>query len=208
VPRVSMDEGRALVARLRGGYEPTDAELSAWTVADTIDILRGDITEADLTWIAARIADERGARGAFFLALSKPLATKPEIKSLLASRFETADARLRTELLWRLLDDPGLPDETHRRLFEFVTSEWDAFKVSLPYLGAPSQILEAALRRIAECPRGKRWIYLCCLPEYAADQQAVTGLLALACTSDDGFLAHVARVLMERFYGSGRQPKA
>ncbi len=57
----------------------------------------------------------------------KPLATNTGVRALLTEKFETASPHLKTQLLWRLLNDPDLPHATHRNLFDFVTSEWDTF---------------------------------------------------------------------------------
>lgn len=200
----SLDDGQVLVARLRGGYRPTDEEVAVWNVAGTIDTLRNQITEADLAWISPLIRDDEGPRAAFYLALLKPLATNAGIRALLTQRFETASPYLKTQLLWRLLDDPDLPHAMHRTLFDFVTSEWDTFQGCVSYLGPPSEAIHAALRRLADCPDTKRWIYLCCLPQYAADQSAVKGLLNIASGSADTFTAEVSRVLLERFFREGR----
>ena len=200
----NLDDSHRLVARLRGGYRPTDEEVAFWNVAETIDTLRSQVTEADLAWITPPISEDDGPRAEFYLALLKPLATNTGIRALLTQRFETASPYLKMQLLWRLLDDPDLPRATHRTLFDFVTSEWDTFQGCVSYLGTPSEVIQAALRRLAECPETKRWIYLCCMPQYATDQRAVKGLLKVASGSADAFTADVSRVLLERFFSDGR----
>ncbi|MBN9659209.1 MAG: hypothetical protein J0H49_13570 [Acidobacteria bacterium] len=143
---------------------------------------------------------QEGVRAAFYLALVKPFAISSEVRSLLARRFDSASPSLRTELLWRLLDDPSLPLATHQRLFDFVKDHWDSFQGCLSYLGTPEEIVLSVLRRIAECPESKRWIYLCCLPQYAADPIAAKGILVLASASSDPFMAVVANSLLKRFW--------
>jgi hypothetical protein len=191
--------------KLRGGYRPNEAEALAWNVAENVYLLRRDITASDLKWIKPPIEEDEGPCASFFTALLQPLATNENVRDFLVRRFKTAGPYLKVQLLWRLLDDAALPAATHESLFSFVLSDWDFFQSScVSYLGSPSQIIEAALRRIADCPVGNRWIYLCCLPKYAADQHAVKGILAIATNSAETFTAHVARTLMERFFNGGR----
>ena len=191
--------------RLRSGYRPTEAEALAWNVAENIHRLRSGITAADLRWIFPPIEEDEGPCASFFTALLQPLTTEAEVRSFLARRFETAGPYLKAQLLWRLLDDAALPAATHESLFSFVLSDWDFFQNScVSYLGSASEIIEAALGRIADCPVGKRGIYLCCLPKYADDQRAVKGILTIAVSSTDAFTGKVARTLMERFFNEKR----
>jgi len=190
-----------LVSRLRSGYRPTDSEISDWNVAQNIDGLRRQVMESDLAWIMPAIAEDDGPRAAFYLALLQPLAAKAEVRDLLTRRFETASPYLKSQLIWRLLDDADLPAAVHETLFQFVMSDWQSFQgSSVAFLGSPSEILAAALGRLADCLASKRWIYLCCLPQYAADQRAVKGLLIVASGSADALMARVARALLDRFF--------
>jgi len=187
--------------RLRSGYRPTEAEALAWNVAENIHLLRSEITAADLKWIMPEITADDGPRAAFYLAMLQPLAARAEVSEFLAQRFETASPYLKAQLLWRLLDDAALPPAVHEMLFTFVMSDFGPFQdACVAYLGSPSEILAATLRRLAECPATKRWIYFCCLPQYAADQLAVKGLLTVAAGSADAFTARVARTLLDRFF--------
>jgi hypothetical protein len=189
------------ISRLRNGYRPNDDELSTWNVAENIQVLRDQITDADLEWIIPPIREGEGLGTAFYSALLQPLSTNPQVSSFLAARFETAGPYLKAQLLWRLLDDAALSSLTHTRLFEFVMSDWNFFQKScVAFLGSPSEMLQATLRRMADCPASKRWIYLCCLPQYADDQHAVRGLLTLASDSGAAFTADVARTLIGRFF--------
>jgi hypothetical protein len=192
---------RDMVERLRGGYRPSEDEASDWNVAVTMHGLRHQVGEPDLRWILPLVAEEDGPRAAFYLALLQPFSTRDDVRQLLSQRFETTSPYLKSQLLWRLLDDPDLPHATQARLFEFVMSDFAFFqKACVEYLGTPAAILPAALGRIADCPPTKRWIYLCCLPQYAEDQHAVAGLLTIAAGSADGFTALVARTLIGRFF--------
>jgi len=105
--------------RLRSGYRPTDAEVTAWNVAQNIDGLRRQITDTDLSWIMPAIAADEGASAAFHLALLQPLAAKPEVSKFLAQRFETAGPYLKSQLLWRLLDDNSAPGCRPRKPVHF-----------------------------------------------------------------------------------------
>lgn len=191
-----------LISRLRSGYRPTETEAIAWNVADTVHVLRSEITEADLRWIIPPPSRMRRVRSLRFMPrFLQPFATNPEVRHFLAQRFETAGPYLKAQLLWRLLDDAALPSAVQNKLFEFVISDWSFFQnACVAYLGSPSEILQAALGRLADCPTTKRWIYLCCLPQYADDQHAVKGVLTIAVNSTETFTAHVAHTLMDRFF--------
>jgi hypothetical protein len=199
-----MTEGTSadnLMNRLRSGYLPTEAEATAWNVEQTVHGLRGQITQSDLSWIMPSIAKGDDSRTAFYLALLQPLGAEPEVRAFLTERFESASPYLKAQLLWRLLDDAALSEAAHAMLFAFVMSNWELFQAScVAYLGDGRQILQAVLRRFGECPASKRWVYLCCLPGYADDQQAVKGLLTITAASADAFMAKVADSLLERFF--------
>ena len=193
--------GEDVLDRLRGGYRPTEAEAGQWNMASTVDRLRRQLGEPDLKWILPVIAETDGTTAAFYLALLQPFATKGDVRNLLARRFETAGPYLKSQLLWRLLDDPDLPAAMHETLFRFVMADFNGFQsATVGYFGSPAGILPAALRRMADGPPSKRWIYLCCLPQYADDQYAVKGLLAIGADSAERFTAQVARTLMEQFF--------
>ena len=193
--------GGGVLNRLRSGYRPTEAEAGGWNTASTLDGLRRELGEPDLNWILPMVTETDGAMAAFYLALLQPFATKESVRSILAHRFETAGPYLKSQLLWRLLDDPDLPVAMHENLFRFVMADFMSFQnASAAYLGNPADILPAALGRIADGPPSKRWIYLCLLPQYAENQHAVKGLLAVAADSADTFTAQVARTLMEQVF--------
>src|SRR5947209_18594729 len=78
------------LSRLRSGYEPTDAEVCAWNVAQNIDGLRKEVADTDLSWIMPVVSGDDEPRAAFYLALLQPLAAKTEVSEYLARRFETA----------------------------------------------------------------------------------------------------------------------
>jgi hypothetical protein len=196
------NEVKDILERLRSGFQPTEAEADKWNVAATVHAFRGQIAELDLRWILPLAAETDGPRAAFYLSLLQPFSTREEVCTVLRKRFESASPYLKSQLLWRLLDDRELPPETHSSIFDFVMSDFDSFQQScVSYLGGPAEILPAALRRMADCPPSKRWIYLCCLPQYAQDQHAVHGVLTIAGTSSDTFMAKVAHRLVAQFFG-------
>jgi hypothetical protein len=202
---IDKDATHSQLNLLRSGYRPSDSEATSWNVAHSIDPLRSQIVDEDLAWIFPAITESRGVQAAFYIALLKPLATKSSVREFLVQRFETSDSYLKSQLLWRIADDPALPVSIHDALFAFVMSNWSLFQDScvVGYLGNPSQVLQAALGRLADCPVTKQWLYLCCLPQYADDQLAVRGVLNIAASSTQEFTANVARALVHRFFNQG-----
>ncbi len=84
--------------RLRDGYAPTEAEASAWNVAETIDAMRRLVTEPDAAWLLPAVAGNDGPHAAFYLALLQPLAARPDVRDALTRRFEAASPYLKSRL--------------------------------------------------------------------------------------------------------------
>jgi hypothetical protein len=107
--------------------------------------------------------------------------------------------------MWRILDDPQLPDEWHRTIFDFVIAEWETFSgVVRMFLGGPKSIIPNVLRRLGDAsyPESKKWINFCRLPEIAEDQEAAKALVSLGRLMPDPFCREVAEVLLQRFFAA------
>jgi hypothetical protein len=193
----------ALVSYMRNGNKPTEVEADYLNRLPIVDKLRGQMTEEDLRWIADAVEKESGEVCGLYLSLLQKFDDQSDIQMRLRRRWENADAFLRAHLMWRILDDPNLVQEWHKRLFVFVLEEWDVFNnVSLKSLGTPQTVVIQALKRIGDSnfPDSKKWAYLCRVPGSAEDQDAARALLHLGLSMNDEFARHVAGDLLKRFY--------
>ena len=83
---------------------------------------------------------ETGSRPAFALALVRHACSEPATAGRLRCLFDeraTADTGLACHLVWRVLDDPDLPDDWHKRLFNYLMDNWDAWKRHLAEFKEP-----------------------------------------------------------------------
>src|SRR5215213_335378 len=206
-PKDQMEElefiSHALVSYMRNGNKPTEIEADYLNRLPIVDKLRGQITEGDLRWISDTVEKESGEVCGLYLSLLRKFDYQTDVQLHLRKRWENADAFLRAHLMWRILDDPNLAQEWHRRLFDFVLEEWDTFNsVSLKFLGTPQTVVIQALKRIGDSnfPDSKKWAYLCRIPGPAEDQEAARALLHLGLSMNDEFARQVAEVLLERFF--------
>ena len=81
--------------------------------------------------------------------------------------------------------------------------EWGTFsKVVLNFFGTPEQVLLYVGRRIADplVPKRKKWAYLCCLPQIAANQSAAKDVILKSQSDPDPFVREVAEKLLKRFF--------
>jgi hypothetical protein len=193
----------AILSYLRTGHQPKDEDANRLNQVPLIDLLRSRITTGDVSWITAVVAADSGSLAALYLSLIKNFDTRSDIKDILRHRWETANPYLRAHLMWRILDDPQLPEEWHRAIFNFVIAEWATFsEVVRKFLGGPKSVIPNVLRRLGDAsyPESKKWINFCRLPEIAEDQEAAKALVSLGRFMPDPFCKEVAEVLLQRFF--------
>jgi hypothetical protein len=195
----------AIVSYLRASHRPSDEDADSLNQIPIIDVLRSRVAEADLSWLLSAIESETGPIAALYLSLLKQFDTRSDVKDALKHRWETADAYLRAHLMWRILDDPDLPEEWHQRIFEFVMAEWSVFSsVVRKFMGSPKTVIPNVLRRMADpsYPDTKKWVNFCRLPEIADDQESAKAIVQLGCMMPAPFTREVAGALMGRFYSA------
>lgn len=174
----------AIIAYIRAGHLPTEEAADYMNRFPLIDeFRRARITEEDLPWLIEVVRRESRMVGAYCLSLLRKYDERDDVKTFLRSRWETADAFFRAQLIWRLLDDPDLPQEWHRKLFNFVLAEWEAFRDSQVRFMGPHDALTNCLIRISDpdFTASKKWAYLCAAA--AAGKRA--GAMALVKTIHD-----------------------
>jgi len=201
----------AIAHFLRQGHGPAEQEADWLNRLPIVDFLRSRMTEDDLRWIWPAIENESGERLGLHLSLLRMFTTRRDVQQRLQQRWQTADAFGKAHLIWRILDDPQLPEEWHRKLFLFVLGDWEEFqKVSLKFLGTPSNVVQQALKRIGDTsfPDSKKWAYLCRVPTVSDDPEAANALVNLGLLMRDQFTKEVAAELLNRFFGKPKTAAA
>jgi hypothetical protein len=194
---------KAALSRMRDGVLPTDEESDWLNQLPMIDAVRLQVMQEDLPWIFAVVEGETGKRAGLCLSMLRKFATWEDVQVRLRARWEQSNAFLRSHLIWRILDDPEVPEEWHRRLFEFILAEWQTFQeVSLKFMGTPQNVVAQVLKRIGDAsfPDAKKWAYFCRVPEVAEDQEAARALVTLGLQMKNAFTRHVAAELLRRFF--------
>ncbi len=193
----------AILVEMRRGAVPAESDADYLNRLPIVDELRTRIKEQDLAWIWPVIDGERGERLGLYLSLLRNFTKRPEVQSRLRERWGSATPFGRAHLIWRILDDPDLPQEWHRTLFAFVLENWEDFqRVSLKFLGTPQTVVVQALKRIADpsFPGSKKWAYLCRVPTVADDPDAAKALVSVGLLMKDEFTREVAAELLRRFF--------
>lgn len=199
----------ALVCSMRSRVRPDERTADLLNRLPIVDRLRSRIEIGDVEdWVRPVLNEETGEVAGLYLSLLKRHDTVPDVAKDLKRRWEVAKSPfMRAHLMWRILDDPDLEEDWHRRIFAFVMEEWQTFhEVSLKFLGTPESVIFKVLRRMADpdYPDTKRWSYLCRMVDVGADQEAVRSLLVLTGRNPgtafaSRFAAEVASHLVDRF---------
>lgn len=192
----------AIIAHIRDGHWP-GAGWESLNRFPQIDLLRARVEEKDIPRLFDIVEQNSDPSAALALSLLHHFCRREDVKLRLQARWDSADVSLQSHLLWRILDDPHLPQEWHARLFDFILSEWETFKnEQIQFMGNPQNVIPRALRRIDDptFPETKKWAYLCCVPEIAEDQAAAKALVGLGHKFDDSFTRKVAAVLLKQLF--------
>lgn len=201
----NLDTGyvvKCVVAKMRGGAVPTPTESELLNSVPMIDLMRKEITVEDLNWIWPIIAEHSDQRFGFYISLLRLHAERPDVQTRLQDIWGGSSPYMRTQLFWRILDDPNLPADWHERLFAFVLQEWDTFHRSgAKFLGTDQElVIIRALERYGdqEWPQSKQWAYLCSAAGASKYPKAVKALLVIGTSNQDAFARKVASVLLGR----------
>jgi hypothetical protein len=200
----------AIVAHLESGAFPDEGDAARLLYAAEIEIMRELVgRRPGLVERLLKIAEAgTGARPAFALTLIRHWCDQPEVAARLRALFEAREARdpaLACHIVWRVLDDPKLPEEWHRRLFDYLMKNWDAWKRHVAEVKEPGPegMIETVRGRLENptYPRSKKWIYLLCLPDgLASDRLEAERMIREAASSPEEHMRSVAEVLLSRFY--------
>lgn len=180
----------------RSGRRFTVEDADTYNTSQVMRAIRPRIIEADLDWILPQLAEVSDARAGLYIGILSKWVTTNSVRKFLQAHWRSATPYVRTQLLWRILDDPDLSSEWHRTLFDFILAEWDEFQnASRKFLGpAHELILSRALERYADeaWPMAKKWAYLCSAMGATDYPGALKLVLKLGETSGDEFQAEVA----------------
>lgn len=193
----------AIIAYMRNENRPTDEEADFLDRMPMISALRERISESDIPWLLKVVEKESGPIAGLFCSLLRNHIHRQEVKICLESRWNTANLLLKNRLMWRMLDDPDLPGEWHRRFFDFVLADWNNFQDSgLKFYGGSQQALGNILSRLADpaFPSSKKWIYLCSAAGVVEDRNAAKAVVDSGRSMNDPFAREVAEILLKRFY--------
>lgn len=200
----------AVVAHLTAGAFPDQNDAARLLYAAEIKMMRELVAQRPaLVERMLQIAEsETGARPAFALALIRHACSQPEIAARLRRLFgerAEADHGLACHLVWRVLDDPDLPGEWHKRLINYLIDNWDDWKRHLAEFKEPGPdgMIPVILGRLDDptYPSSKKWIYLLCLPDgLASDRHEAERMIRGAARSDEENIRSVAEALLSRFY--------
>ncbi len=193
----------AIIVYIREGHYPSDESAVFLDRLPLIDALRQRIGEDDVPWLLSLVENESGPAAGLACTLLRKHIHQQEVKNCLETRWNTANPYLRNRLLWRMLDDPNLSREWHRRLFNFVLEEWDMFRdFNLMFYEGSLKAVSRILSRLGDTsyPDSKKWIYFCCVPDVVEDRRAAKTLINIGLSANDEFTREVAEVLLERFF--------
>jgi hypothetical protein len=189
----------AILAHMRSGARPTEEEARLLNQFNLINILRGCVVEDDISWLLDVVNNQSGWVATLCLGLLRKHVQRQDIQTQLRSRWESADQFFRNKLMWRLLDDPQLPAEWQRRIFQFVLDDWQNFRNYLLFFhGAPDKVVPEVLRRIGDSafPASKKWIYLCTAAAASDDPIAAKALVGFGRSLPDPFAQEVTEYLL------------
>lgn len=206
----SRGRSEAIAAHLESGTFPDEGDAARLLYAAEIKIMRDLVARRPaLVERMLQFAEaETGARAAFALALIRHACAQPETAVRLRRLFDeraATDSGLACHLVWRVLDDPDLPEDWHKRLINYLMSNWDAWKRHLAEFKEPGPdgMLAVIRGRLDDptYPSSKKWIYLLCLPDgLASNGQEAERIIREAGTSGEGNIHLVAEALLRRFY--------
>jgi hypothetical protein len=203
VPFRSHDDADFILSMLRAGDRPTPDEADELTYAPLMGHLRFMIAEEDFAWLFPLIQTSSDEQAGFYISLLHAHTKRPEVQTILREAWQDAGPLVRSHLLWRLTDDPGLPREWKERLFDFVLSEWHVFQSAALrfYGGRQDSALAMAFDRYCgtQFPRSKRWAYLCTIADAAKFRNASRAIIEFGRRSSDDFTREVAERLIARF---------
>ncbi|MET0274033.1 MAG: hypothetical protein ABW360_13690 [Phenylobacterium sp.] len=203
-PQDAAQVAQGLVDAMRSGRLPDAADAELINGFPLIDPMRDEIVPTDLPWLLDALRPDGDQQTALLVSLLRAHGESALIQERLRNLWGSATPYMRTQLFWRILDDPALPDVWHEQLLEFVLSAWDTFQGSgAKFMGPDSQmVLIRALERIGDptFPPSKKWAYACSGAGASDCPAALRGFLVLCAGSDDPRMKRTGDLLLRKLF--------
>lgn len=194
---------RCLLQSWRAGHLPSASEAKGLVSLFSMKPLRALISSDDLNWLLPEVRSGDEYRAALCIGLLAGHTRRPDVQQELQAAWDSASPFVKSQLLWRITDDPRLPMKWRESLFAFVVAEWDVFHVAArEFYGVREELVLAwALERYAsgEFPVSKGWAYLCNIASVTIYPAAAKAVLGMGLGSPDDFTRFVAQWLLDNF---------
>ncbi|XOV87598.1 MAG: hypothetical protein ACFHX7_22030 [Pseudomonadota bacterium] len=129
-----------------------------------IDHLRKVTTEKDVQRIIDEIQSQPSdAAQQLLFSLLRNWDHLQVTQDLYLQHFRTTHSdKVKHSILWRLLDNPELPQAFHEEIFDFIRSDWSHFHEVIVHFYGRQGIKQAITERLADpsFPTSKRWAYI------------------------------------------------
>ena len=171
------------------------------TMFDFVNEMNNIITSSDKEMVLRLCAGETPEERRLGIALSRGLHHEPDIQEVLLQMWNTEQhIRVRSMLLWFLLDYEDLPSGVRESIYDFIKQNWDAFEDQcVGYSGGGERLLKIAKSRISDefFPPTKIFAYLCAA-FISPNRNEVRSFLESFTSHDDSLTRRVANDLLER----------
>jgi len=177
----------SVVDRIRSGTATKEEYNMVHTIPHT-RFIAAQIGKADADWLAAACLSDDAVRRMAAWRLTRKIPHLPQIREAVRKCWnQNLDEMERNVILWRLLDDPELPDDFHRAIWDWTEEHPNSFVDWLVEYMKPRteegfflmDDMEESLDK-PENPRSKHWIYVTSSCLYARANPAETAYLKKA----------------------------
>ena len=198
---------QAVLNCIRVGKFPTDTQADFFDRKPLIDLLRDASKPSDISALVQVIETSESSSAGLAASILRFHLKDPVVHGCFLRRWKTAGPYLKNRIMWRLLDDPDLPESWLATFREFVFSEWNVFQeFNRSFYGTPEESLPAILRALSSpsfAPETKKWAYLCSAVGTLGDRETAKALIQLGLLLTDPFCQSIADELLARFFAPG-----
>ena len=183
---------------LRSGNQLDEGICDALIRYPEIDYLRKAVRSDDTDCIISLCRSQKKGQRPLGFALLQPIVGNEKAQEFLKQLWDDAnDYDTKRQLLWRLLDNPGLSIDIHKAIYSFVNDHWARF-VADSKKWVKSDILRYVQDRLSDksFPESKAWLYLC-LASTSSNTDGIDALLNRYQDSDASIVAMVVKDLRE-----------
>lgn len=189
---------------LEGSGIPADLESSIAKFPE-IDQVRARLEERDIAQLMRMAGTDVQAGGGTAFTLLVPFVHQDDVARFLLTQWRSARSFIRrNNILWPMLEIPGISDEQALECFAFVEENLDAFVANCqPWWQSTDVVLELAKARMNRpgIKPAKQWVYLCVAMGSPHEAELVS-LLRASQLSTTGITRRVADALLARLKAS------